>query len=457
MPNKMLNVYMAADVRQALGSHPEKKGLSPGLLLDRFPYLPNRSLGPADPGKKGCKAQTIAAMHEAAMPGMAAALSRGRQPFGLPDTCQIDLALQGALIINHAGGLHENTGLALHRIFGTPYIPGSAVKGVARAAAIRELAAAARDAREEIFFSMLVVFGFSPVDLDARREASDFVQALKGDPRTPDWFSRAVGLTPTGAFAGVVSFLPANPVTEPALAEDIVNCHHPKYYRGDTAKALDNENPIPNAFPAVVSAKADTPLVFRFVVAFLPRWRKVRFLMPQFGLAQFDPLKAAQRWLTQALCEYGIGAKTAAGYGWFAPCPDVMDRLAEQERAREAEARRQDNLRREAEVRKAQEEEKRRLSAERKARQAAMAPADRADEDVAGWPDHLFRIRLENFCRNKGGPAGEDERAAMVRALRGPRAALWDDLKNRAARGPLAAVVQAIRKLCKDKGWEKLP
>ena len=39
----------------------------------------------------------------------------------------------GRLMVNHSGGLIENSDLRLHRLFGYPQIPGSALKGIARA------------------------------------------------------------------------------------------------------------------------------------------------------------------------------------------------------------------------------------------------------------------------------------------------------------------------------------
>src|SRR5262249_14513608 len=50
--------------------------------------------------------------------------------------------LEGRLAINLADSLIQNTGVCLDRLFGLPYIPGSAVKGACRHAALGELKAA---------------------------------------------------------------------------------------------------------------------------------------------------------------------------------------------------------------------------------------------------------------------------------------------------------------------------
>ncbi|NQU45088.1 hypothetical protein HQ520_17525, partial [bacterium] len=57
------------------------------------------------------------------------------RPGDIPNATTLIMALQARLIINQAGGVLENAGLCLHRHFGFPVIPGSAVKGCARHAA----------------------------------------------------------------------------------------------------------------------------------------------------------------------------------------------------------------------------------------------------------------------------------------------------------------------------------
>ena len=52
--------------------------------------------------------------------------------FRHPAAENVRLRLRGRLVINQTGGALENSGLCLHRFLGIPYIPGSAVKGVAR-------------------------------------------------------------------------------------------------------------------------------------------------------------------------------------------------------------------------------------------------------------------------------------------------------------------------------------
>lgn len=183
------------------------------------------------------------------------------------------LELGGNLMVNQSGGILENAGLCLDRFHGWPQIPGSSLKGVASHAAYREWCDShSHDLAERIF----AVFGYP-----TRHKVLDDTY-----PEHPEQ-------------AGQVSFLPAVPAGTPALTADICTSHHPKYYQGKLQTAVDSEEPIPLVFPAVQVGTA-------FVFTLIP-------------LRQAKPsvLDDAQTWLRRALTHDGVGAKTAAGYGWF--------------------------------------------------------------------------------------------------------------------------------------------
>lgn len=189
--------------------------------------------------------------------------------------------LKSRLIVNQAGGILENAGLCLHPHFGYPYIPGSAVKGVARHAAWCAWHEAEGESKEALARQMATVFGYPTGDkgLDAY---------LKG-------------LTCDATRGGCVAFFAAVPDGKADLVTDIVNCHHMKYYGDDnqSAVATDDEAPNPQFFP-VVEAGA----TFLFTLA------------PLRGAGEAE-LKFAKEYLIKALTENGVGAKTSAGYGWF--------------------------------------------------------------------------------------------------------------------------------------------
>ena len=53
----------------------------------------------------------------------------------IPGNISFTAVNKGRLLVNHTGGIVENSNLSLHRFFGCPTIPGSALKGIARNAA----------------------------------------------------------------------------------------------------------------------------------------------------------------------------------------------------------------------------------------------------------------------------------------------------------------------------------
>ena len=203
--------------------------------------------------------------------------------------------LRSNLIVNQAGGVLENAGLCIHPHFNAPYIPGSAVKGCARHAAWCKWNEEDDEAKKlEIANLIAEVFGYPTgdskpkrkEDVDPKRVYLDDYLAERG------WKDKVL--------SGAVSFLPAFPAgsVSASLTTDIVNCHHMEYYGGNRPDATDDESPNPQFFPAV---KAGSQFVFT--------------LVPQNGRA--DCVEHAKCFLQMAMTENGMGAKTAAGYGWF--------------------------------------------------------------------------------------------------------------------------------------------
>jgi hypothetical protein len=77
------------------------------------------------------------------------------------------------------------------------------------------------------------------------------------------------------------------------------------YYAGRRKRALDDENPVPNYFPAVEEGSE-----FGFAVL-------LNREPDAFGIEAETLLQQARSWVELAIREKGVGAKTAAGYGWF--------------------------------------------------------------------------------------------------------------------------------------------
>jgi CRISPR-associated protein Cmr6 len=161
------------------------------------------------------------------------------------------------------------TGLTLHHTYGTPIIPGSALKGLAAHYCAQ-------------------VWGAGDEKSPWGKEGENH-RVMFGD--TED--------------AGNIIFHDSWIVPESlpgCLQMDVMTVHHPKYYQGDSTKApSDYDDPVPISFLSVCGK-------FRlFVQCDVPsdegrKWAEV-----------------AIRLLREAMEDWGFGGKTAAGYGRISP------------------------------------------------------------------------------------------------------------------------------------------
>jgi len=211
------------------------------------------------------------------------------------------------------------TGITLHRLFGLPIIPGSALKGAARTWALfklaEELGVPILSPSEAAAKSQTPLEKFEDVILsqENEKEQTALLSQLLQDSTIPDeaqirklslqklrekWqrFLEVFGSTEQ---AGSVIFFDAIPLKVPKFQLDILNPHYPNYYRtqGQNPPA-DWDSPRPVFFLTVT----ETP--YRFAIA-----------------AQSEQdnrlLELAEKWLKGALRELGIGAKTSADYGYW--------------------------------------------------------------------------------------------------------------------------------------------
>jgi CRISPR-associated protein Cmr6 len=177
-----------------------------------------------------------------------------------PHTRVGEATLAGRMVVGLGAESILETSITLHRTYGVPYIPGSALKGLAAAAAHKALEGSSWRKTQE----------------DGAPGESH--RLLFGDT----------------ASSGYVTFHDALWVPEGEglpLDIDVMTVHHPQYYQGQGAAPADWDNPVP--------------------VAFLTSHG--RFLLAATGPQEW--VDAAWEILQGALEEEGIGAKTAAGYG----------------------------------------------------------------------------------------------------------------------------------------------
>ena len=286
--------------------------------------------------------------------------------------------LEGRLAINLAEGIIQNAGIALDRIFGLPFIPGSAVKGVARTAALAEV-----KQNPQLLETFARVFGTAENDYQPKGELADF--------------SCPYGLSKN--LKGAIAFMQAAPTNEAQIVVDITNVHYPHYYseeldrytgKPDHEKNQNREKPIPNHFPAVE--------------------RGAEFAFPILLNGMSDDVKlleAAERWLNAAMEQAGFGAKTAAGYGWFA------DMTAETRQSEAEERRIQEEL--EAAQRAREAEQQAREEAERKEaeRVANLSPEEKIaliSKQLAVLDDQTFAEKVRNIDS-----LPEEEQRALIR------------------------------------------
>jgi CRISPR type III-B/RAMP module RAMP protein Cmr6 len=345
--------------------------------------------------------------------------------------------VRSRLMLNMAGGVMENAGLCLDR-FGLPYIPGSAVKGCARRAALAALrewceaggqthqkpcgpdnpltaACEKFEAPSDLLAAIAPIFGWSEHDWQSN---SDFAWACSDVlwGRIYPQVVKQLNITTVKDSAGSVSLLPAFPVSlgrtgqvdglplavpeVGTLELDVLTCHHREYYDGkpDFCRhdnlAPDTEEPVPVVFPAVAPGH-----VFAFAVA------------PVRGSHKSDPqiVEHARTWLKTGLETFGIGAKTNAGYGWFDCSKALQDSIAglrrqQLEVARQAAAKL-----------KADEEAAARARAE--ADRLAKAPAhERFQAEYSKLGDEPFAAQAKKYAEMT-----DAQRHGFILALRARR------------------------------------
>lgn len=179
-------------------------------------------------------------------------------------------------------------GLVFHRTLGTPYLPGSGVKGLLRG-----------------YLEWL--HGVKP-DEAAPAEITEQLQQWFGSPhKDPKQWPEG-----TDSQSGWFVFFDALPVEPVRLRADVMTPHYGDWYeKGGQLTSLD---------PEIVPADWHSPNPIVFLVA---EKIQLRFAVaPRPGLGK--DAEAAQAMLPKviaalkdALAEFGAGAKTAVGYGLF--------------------------------------------------------------------------------------------------------------------------------------------
>ena len=176
------------------------------------------------------------------------------------------------------------TSMTFHPIYGFPYIPGQALKGITRNLYIK--------INQE---TIVPDFNFSQ-DKAGEKLEEIFIKKSKefrdifGNPKVEN----------IKESAGKVVFFDALPTSNIEIYEDIMNPHVGAYYADNSNKIppTDYIEPVPVTFLTVKNT------TFQFAIGVKKE--------------EYDNLlDVVDKYLRQALTESGVGAKTAVGYGRF--------------------------------------------------------------------------------------------------------------------------------------------
>ena len=194
---------------------------------------------------------------------------------------ELEAKIDWRLVVGLGGASVYKTSMTLHHLYGIPYIPGSALKGVTRSCYIIEKYGQNNDSEEKAL-------------------NDPTFRKIFGHPK----------LKEKEANKGFIVFHDAFPVpgSPPKIVPDVMNPHYGPYYSDGTGKIppADYHNPVPVPFLTVQDA------TFRFYLSVHDR--SGRLQADSEVKSVFD---TAKEWLGKALSEYGIGAKTAVGYGYL--------------------------------------------------------------------------------------------------------------------------------------------
>lgn len=249
------------------------------------------------------KGQWLAELAAKPLPSdYAGAYRRWKQSFDT-EGLAFEVATRTRLLIGHGNAAPTEVGLTFHHTWGVPIIPGSALKGL---------------------LSHYLSITYGPADVSLHPGSSDHPEPERAPFQGPTWKNRRIRHSPgevhaalfgapdadsdqeyvgtyeVGQRRGAVVFHDAWLIpdeTNPApLAVDVITTHHSNYYMASAA-----QRPWPNDY------EDPTP------ISFLSVRPGVKFFIALSG----DPkwVKFAAEHLADALADWGIGSKSAAGYG----------------------------------------------------------------------------------------------------------------------------------------------
>lgn len=201
-----------------------------------------------------------------------------------------------------------DTSMTLHHVYGIPYIPASALKGVVR--------------------SWIIIEKFDQIEEKAIQDKGfcDVFGCPKKIKDTPSYYNEER--------QGKVWFFDAFPLSKPEIEVDIMNPHYGEYYNPKNPKP-PVDYLLPNPIPFLTVGEGSK---FQFLIGIKeknnePIGENSKLFMDSNGVPimvrKEDPSELVpasvetpirfivEAWLKKALEEHGIGTKTAVGYGYM--------------------------------------------------------------------------------------------------------------------------------------------
>ncbi|MCF7859662.1 MAG: type III-B CRISPR module RAMP protein Cmr6 [Candidatus Cloacimonetes bacterium] len=282
----MNELYIPKDTLEVFDDKPISSNFNNiNLLLNKFPHFNGKKFTIYDSDKRNPYDVTTKLKNEVDLINSAYLCSQIRQVrLQRKEFC---LKPDWRFVVGLGGESVFETSITLHHIYGFPYIPGQALKGVLRNYIINE------------YFAEELEKAKDSKELDNEVEKDNLFSFIFGNQKQQ----------------GKVVFFDALPVTKPKIEKDVINPHYTKYYSGALPPA-DHFSPIPVFFLMI----KDTSFVFNIGIKGkdIDECENKCYTSTLWKEITEKGLMAFLECITiEALSVYGIGAKTSVGYGSF--------------------------------------------------------------------------------------------------------------------------------------------
>jgi len=194
------------------------------------------------------------------------------------------LKISNRLIVGLGSVSVYETSITLHHIYGIPYIPSSAIKGMVRSYTILECFSEELENYSEDKYQK-----FEEEVLFAKDEEGNYKH---------QWFIDIFG---SQEKEGEIIFFDSFS-KDVKIQNDIMTPHYGDYYSDKKNKVAPTDTQSPNPIPFLTVVGE-----FRFFIA------SKKNSIEKYKIGD----KSIKEWLKEALTNHGIGAKTAVGYGYF--------------------------------------------------------------------------------------------------------------------------------------------